>query len=303
MKRDFGSLENTFDVVVIGGGIIGCGIARDSALRGLKTLLLEKEDFSYGTTSRSSRLIHGGLRYLRQFQFGLVRQDMREREVLLRIAPHLVHPLPFLIPLAKPSDRAVMAAGTLLYDILSFDKTLPSRKHFSHAETLLMEPDLRIEGLRGSYRYHDCEVPFTERLCLENALSAAENGAIVLNHAKVTDILKDGKTVKGVQVQDVLTGRAYAVTSRMVVNAAGHWMDALCGMVYSQPMRLVRRTKGIHLVTRRLSNNALVLFAKSDGRLWFIIPGKTTRSSAPRIQTIPMTSIRFMPTRQMLSTS
>lgn len=273
MKRDFSSLPgNAFDVIVVGGGIIGCGIARDSALRRLKTLLLDKEDFAYGTTSRSSRLIHGGLRYLRQLELGLVRQDMREREALLKIAPHLVHPLPFLIPTAKPSGRAVMAAGTLLYDILSFDKTLPSRKHFSRAETLRMEPGLKMEGLRGSFRYYDCQVPFAERLCLENALAAAENGATVLNHARVTGILKNGKTVNGVQVEDVLSGQVYQVTARMVVNAAGHWMDSLCGMMYGQPRRLVRRTKGIHLLTRKVSNNALVLFAKTDGRLWFVIP-------------------------------
>ena len=273
MKRDFNGIRgNNFDLIVVGGGIIGCGIARDAALRGLKTLLLDKEDFAYGTTSRSSRLIHGGLRYLRQFEFGLVRQDMREREVLLKIAPHLVHPLPFLIPLARPTDRFIMAAGTLLYDVLSFDKTLPSRKYFSRRETLRMEPDLRMEGLRGSYRYYDCQVPFAERLCLENALAAAENGATALNHARVTGILKEGKTVTGVEVEDVMSGQTCRPTSRMVVNAAGHWMDALCGMAYGQPKRLVRRTKGIHLLTRRVSNNALVLFAGTDGRLWFVIP-------------------------------
>ena len=273
MKRDFNKLNgNVFDLIVVGGGIIGCGIARDAALRGLKTLLLDKEDFAYGTTSRSSRLIHGGLRYLRQFEFGLVRQDMREREVLLKIAPHLVHPLPFLIPLVKTSERFVMAAGTLLYDVLSFDKTLPSRKYFSRQETLRMEPDLRMEGLRGAYRYYDCQVPFAERLCLENALAAADNGATVLNHVRVTGILKEGVTVTGVQVEDVLSGKVCRVTSRMVVNAAGHWMDALCSMAYGQTKRLVRRTKGIHLLTRRVNNNALVLFAKTDGRLWFVIP-------------------------------
>jgi len=129
-----------------------------------------------------------------------------------------------------------------------------------------------MEGLRGSYRYYDCQVPFAERLCLENALAAAENGATVLNHARVTGILKEGKTVTGVEVEDVISGQTCRPTSRMVVNAAGHWMDALCGMAYGQPKRLVRRTKGIHLLTRRVSNNALVLFAGTDGRLWFVIP-------------------------------
>lgn len=273
MKRDFRSLNaNFFDVVIIGGGIIGCGIARDCALRGLKTLLLEKEDFAYGTTSRSSRLIHGGLRYLRQFEFGLVRLDMREREVLLKIAPHLVKPLQFLVPLTKRTDRMVMAAGTLLYDILSFDKNLPSRKYFSRLETLQLEPGLNIEGLRGSYRYYDCKVEFAERLCLENALAAGENGATTLNHASVTDVIIENKTVKGVQVQDTISGQKYEVKARIVVNAAGHWMDKLCSVVYGQPRDIIRRTKGIHILTRRLTNNALVLFARSDGRLWFVIP-------------------------------
>ena len=127
MKRDFDTLvRETFDLIVVGGGIIGAGIARDAALRGLKTLLLEKEDFAYGTTSRSSRLIHGGLRYLRGLEFRLVRQDMREREILLGIAPHLVHPLPFVIPITRPLDRVAFAFGMHLYDLLSFDKTLPS---------------------------------------------------------------------------------------------------------------------------------------------------------------------------------
>ena len=167
MKRDFNKLtDTTFDVIVIGGGIIGAGVARDAALRGLKTLLLDKEDFAYGTTSRSSRLIHGGFRYLPKLEFGLVRLDMRERETLLKIAPHLVKPLPFLIPVVSNFNRFVMSMGTLLYDIISFDKTLPSRKYFSREETMRLEPHLKSKGLKGAYQYYDCQVSFTERLCL-----------------------------------------------------------------------------------------------------------------------------------------
>ena len=174
MKRDFDEFAGeTFDLVVIGGGIIGTGIARDAALRGIKTLLLEKEDFAYGTSSRSSRLIHGGLRYLRQLEFRLVRQDMRERQTLLSIAPHLVHPLPFLIPVTRHTERLIMALGMRLYDLLSYDKTLPSFQYLSRRETLEMEPGLKLDNLVGSYLYYDCQIPFTERLCLENALSAA----------------------------------------------------------------------------------------------------------------------------------
>ena len=273
MKRDFTEITGkSFDLIIVGGGIIGAYIARDAAMRGLKTLILEKDDFASGTTSRSTRLIHGGFRYLQHFEFGLVREDLREREILLKIAPHLVHPLPFLIPITKPTDRFIMSAGTLLYDILSYDKSVPGRKHYSRRTTMEMEPNMKLEGLRGSDLYYDCQIWFTERLCLENIISAVDNKAVALNHAKVVGILKDGNTVRGVKVQDMFTGKDYEIASRMVVNAAGHWMDSVCGMMYGQPKRMVRRTKGVHLLTPRLSNNALVLYAKSDGRLWFVIP-------------------------------
>ncbi len=273
MKRNFNDIEGKpFDLIIVGGGIIGASIARDAAMRGLKTLILEKDDFACGTTSRSTRLIHGGFRYLQHFEFGLVREDMREREILLHIAPHLVHPLPFLIPLTKSTDRFIMSMGTLLYDILSYDKSVPGRKHYSRATTQKMEPNMQLDNLRGSDLYYDCQIWFTERLCLENIISAVENKAVALNHAKVIGILKDGNTVRGVKVKDLLSGKEYDVPSRMVVNAAGHWMDAICGMVYGAPKKMVRRSKGVHLLTPRLSNNALVLYAKSDGRLWFVTP-------------------------------
>jgi len=273
MKRDFADISGkTFDLIVVGGGIIGACIARDAAMRGLKTLLLEKDDFAAGTTSRSTRLIHGGFRYLQHFEFGLVREDLREREILLKIAPHLVHPLPFLIPITTPIDHLIMAMGTLLYDILSYDKSVPGRKHYSRETTMKMEPNMKLAGLRGADLYYDCQIWFAERLCLENIISAVDNNAVALNHAKVVGILKDGKTVRGVKVQDTLTGKETEVLSRMVVNAAGHWMDSVCAMISDQPKRMVRRTKGVHLLTPRLSNNALVLYAKSDGRLWFVIP-------------------------------
>ena len=273
MKRDFAEISGkTFDLIVVGGGIIGANIARDASMRGLKTLLLEKDDFAAGTTSRSTRLIHGGFRYLQHFEFGLVREDLREREILLKIAPYLVHPLPFLIPITTPIDHFIMAMGTLLYDILSYDKSVPGRKHYSREATMKMEPNMKLAGLRGADLYYDCQIWFAERLCLENIISAIENNAVALNHAKVVGILKNGNIVQGVKVRDTLTGKETEVSSRMVVNAAGHWMDSVCAMIYDQPKRMVRRTKGVHLLTPRLSNNALVLYAKSDGRLWFVIP-------------------------------
>lgn len=273
MKRDIASLSSeTFDLIVIGGGIIGSGIARDAAMRGIKTLLLEKDDFSYGTTSRSSRLIHGGLRYLRQLEFKLVRQDMREREVLLRIAPHLVHPLPFIIPITRSIDRVALPIGMLLYDLLSFDKSMPSHRHLSKRETLELEPNLDIKGLSGSYVYYDCQAPFTERLCLENVISAAQHGACVLNHTKVTGILTKGDTVYGVETQDMLTGEKYQAKGRLVVNAAGPWVDTITALLNQSIEPMIRRTKGIHILVPQISRHAVVCFAQSDGRLFFVIP-------------------------------
>lgn len=272
MRRDFTEISGkTFDLVIVGGGIVGAGVVRDASLRGLKTLLLEQDDFGGGTTSRSTRLIHGGLRYLRHLDFGLVRQDMRERETLLKIAPHLVHPLPFLIPLFKPTDRLVMKAGMVLYDVLSYDKSLPGHKYFSRNALAKLEPSLNSDGLRGAYRYYDCQAPYAERLCLENIISAVENGATALNHSQVTKLLKDGNTVSGVVARDLISGKDYTIMSSMVVNAAGPWMDAVYHMAEGGDKRILRRTKGVHLLTRKLSNNALVLFA-SDARLFFVIP-------------------------------
>ncbi|OGN91088.1 MAG: hypothetical protein A2158_06750 [Chloroflexi bacterium RBG_13_46_14] len=273
MKRDFKKIKDqVFDLAVIGGGIVGTGIARDAALRGIKTLLVDKEDYAYGTTSTSSRLIHGGFRYLRQLEFGLVRQDMREREILLSIAPHLVHPLPFLMPINSFRDRVIMSLGMRLYDILSYDKSLPSYHYYSKKKTLEMEPGLAVDNLRGSYLFYDCQIPFAERMCIENTLSASEQNAVVLNHAKCSEILLKDNIVTGIQVEDTLTGHSYTVSTRMVVNAAGPWMDIVHGKLKTRSMPMMRRTKGIHLVTHSISKNAHVLFSHSDGRLFFVIP-------------------------------
>jgi glycerol-3-phosphate dehydrogenase len=276
MKRDFNLLSGgVFDLIVIGGGIIGTGIARDAALRGFHTLLVEKEDFAYGTTSRSTRLIHGGLRYLRTFQLGLVKQDLKEREVLLHIAPHLVHQLRFFIPIlrSEPLYRFTLPFGLYLYDILSAGKSLPRWKRLSLKDTLKLEPGLAgTDGLIGAYVYYDCQVQYVERLCLENALSAAENKACILNHTAAVDVIREDGKVTGIQMQDMLTGKQYTAKGRVVLNAGGHWADKVLEKFKINSTARLRRTKGIHLLTRKVSDNALVLFSKSDGRLFFVIP-------------------------------
>jgi glycerol-3-phosphate dehydrogenase len=274
MKRDFDAIaREKFDLIVVGGGIIGTGVARDASLRGIKTLLIEKEDFGYGTTSRSSRLIHGGLRYLRMLEFHLVRQDLHEREILMNIAPHLVHPYPFIIPLTNIFNEIVLSVGVRMYDMMAAGKSLPSHQHLSRHEVLEMEPELEaLKGLRGALLYYDCQAPYTERLGIENVISAAEKSATVINHAQLTGFLRDGNNVSGIQVQDCLTGETYKVRARLVVNAAGHWVDCVRDLLHGGPASTVRRTKGIHLLTPPLTQKALVLFSPIDGRLFFVMP-------------------------------
>jgi glycerol-3-phosphate dehydrogenase len=264
----------TVDLLVIGGGIIGAGIARDAALRGLSVALVEQDDFASGTTSRPTRLIHGGLRYLELFDFGLVRSDMREREILLRIAPHLVFPLPFLLPLYRPSlwYQAKLRFGMQLYDALSLDKTLPKRKWLGRDETLAEEPSLDRDGLTGAWRFYDAQVPLVERLVIENIVDAADHGALVLNHARATAYLRDGQRVVGATVRDRVADADLAVRARLTINATGPWLDRTIAPLRPSAKPLLRLTKGIHLVTPRATKQAHVLFAKRDGRLFFVLP-------------------------------
>jgi glycerol-3-phosphate dehydrogenase len=264
----------TVDLLVIGGGIVGAGIARDAALRGLSVALVEENDLASGTSSRPTRLIHGGLRYLELFDFGLVRSDMRERETLLRIAPHLVFPLAFLMPLYRrsPFYRLKLRFGMFLYDLLSLDKSLPKRKRLGRSETLAAEPNLDPDGLGGAWRFYDAQVPFVERLVVENAVDAAAHGAVILNHARATGYLREGSTVVGASVHDVVGGRTLEVRARFTVNATGPWLDSTIAPLRPDARPLLRLTKGTHLVVPRATEQAHVLFAKHDRRLFFVLP-------------------------------
>ena len=265
--------DRTVDLLVIGGGIIGAGIARDAALRGLSVALVEQADFASGTTSRPTRLIHGGLRYLELFDFGLVRSDMREREILLRIAPHLVFPLPFLLPLYRPSlvYQFKLRLGMQLYDWLSLDKTLPKRKYLDRAATLAAEPNLKPDGLTGAWRFYDAQVPLVERLVVENVVDAAAHGALVLNHARATGYTRDGDRVTGATIRDAVAGSDVTIRARYTVNATGPWLDGTISLLHPGTKPLLRLTKGIHLVTPRATEQAHVLFSESDGRLFFVV--------------------------------
>ncbi len=274
--------EGAFDALVIGGGIIGAGCARDLASRGLSVALVEARDFGHGTTARSTRLIHGGLRYLEQRDFGMVRESLGERERLLRLAPALVRPLLFVTPLYAGGrhNRALLKVGMTLYDALSFDKSLPGHQTFDAAGVLGLEPGLSSTGLLGGATYYDAQVESPERLCWENVRAAAGDfGAVPVNHASVARLLRD-KTgrVAGAEVCDERTGTTFPVVARLTVNATGPWVEQTLAKMLGTPAstlapaRFLRRTKGAHLVVPQFTKHAVVLVAGADGRVFFVVP-------------------------------
>lgn len=264
----------TYDLIIVGGGILGAGIARDATLRGLKVALFEKEDFSSGTTGRSTRLIHGGLRYLRHYEFGLVYEALHERRVLLRIAPHLVKPLPFLMPVYKGQGHSLpllwLAIAT--YDFMSPWRAVPHHRLLPSNHVLRLEPALRPAGLRGGFLFYDAQCRFPERLCLENVLDAAAHGALVRNHAEVVDFLREDGAVVGVRTRDTFTGAEEEHRSRFVINAAGPWLDEVDRLADPNLRPRLRRTKGIHLVVPRFSQHALIVETQAADRVVFAIP-------------------------------
>jgi glycerol-3-phosphate dehydrogenase len=262
------------DVAIVGGGIIGAGIARDAARRGLSVALFEQQDFGSGTTAGSTRLIHGGLRYLQQLDVRLVRLDLRERQTLLRIAPHLVQPLPFLLPFydASAFERMRIRLGLRLYDALSAGSRLPGSRGFSRDDIAAAEPSLSLQGLQGAAGYFDAQAPMPERLCLENVLDARAHGAHAFNYTEVVGAVVEHGRVAGLQVQDTLTGDEWDVRARVVVNAAGPWLDRVARRIEpSAPSRL-RTTRGIHIAAPPLTTNALSIESPVDRRLVFVIP-------------------------------
>lgn len=263
--------ETLFDVLVIGGGINGSGVARDAAQRGLKVALIERNDFGWGTTARSTRLAHGGLRYLEMFDFALVRESLRERERLLRNAPHLVHPLPFLTPVYQESRRgpAMIKLGMALYDLLSYDKSLPRYRWYGREGLLQLEPGLAAEGLMGGALYYDAQIDYPERLCIENVLCAARSGALAANYVEMETVREAaGSNHMEVTVRDRITDEESRLRTRIVVNATGPWSDRL-NLPGSETLRT---TKGVHLLVPKMTDHAMVMLAQKDGRLFFSIP-------------------------------
>jgi len=267
--------EGTFDAVVIGGGMAGAGVARDLALRGASVALFEKGDFASGTSSKSSKLIHGGLRYLELAEFRLVRESLREKKTLERLAPHLVRPLPFLVPVYRGSKRGLITVriGMWLYDLLTPGKQTERFRVVPPVEALALEPSIQAADLRGAGYYFDDLLLFPERLCLENALSAARHGARVHNYCEVEEVTRGPRGLDGVRVRDLLTGQVHTARAPVIVNCAGPWVDRLRELagVREAGARVLRTTKGIHCLLPRMTEHAVYL-STADDRMIFVIP-------------------------------
>ncbi|MEU6643796.1 glycerol-3-phosphate dehydrogenase/oxidase [Saccharomonospora sp. NPDC046836] len=266
--------EETFDVVVIGGGVVGAGTALDAATRGLRVALVEARDLASGTSSRSSKLFHGGLRYLEQLEFGLVREALRERELMLtRLAPHLVKPVSFLYPLThRVWERPYTAAGLLLYDTMGGARSVPGQKHLTKAGALRMVPALKRDALIGGIRYYDAQSD-DARHTMTVARTAAHYGAVVRTSTQVVEFLREADRVSGVRVRDVEDGKETLVHASAVINATGVWTDELQRLSGSRGRFRVRASKGVHIVVPRdriVSETGLIL--RTEKSVLFVIP-------------------------------
>ena len=275
MKRDFNRLAGgAFDVLVIGGGIYGAWIAYDAALRGLSVALVEKKDWASGTSQSSSKLIHGGLRYLEYFKLGLVRRALSERRRLTKLGPHRVYPLKFVIPMYK-GDRVgalKMEAGLWLYDRLAGGgQPVDAHEVFSRTEALERYGFLNPSNLKKGFSYGDCGTD-DARFTLEMVDGAMAAGAVCLNHARVTELLTEDGTVTGAVVRDGEGDGEISVRAAITVNAAGPWGPRVKGMP-TETQNTCRLVKGVHLVLPPLpTQDAMLLTARSDGRVFFVIP-------------------------------
>ena len=268
-----------FDVLVVGGGITGVGVARDAALRGMNVALVERDDFASGTSSRSSRLVHGGLRYLEHGHLHLVFESSLERRRLLELAPHLVRPLEFVWPVYAGArvPRWKLGAGLFLYDLLALFRNVAPHRRLDPDEVIAREPRLRAQDLTGGASYFDAATD-DARLTLATALGAHEAGATVANHAGVRRLLVTRGRTGGAIVADSIGGSEVSVRARIVVNAAGPWSDEIRRLDEPSARATLRGTKGVHVTVPRDrigNHNALTLLSPVDGRVMFLLPGDT----------------------------
>ena len=269
-----------FDLIVIGGGITGAGIALDAASRGLSVSLLEQSDFAFGTSSRSTKLIHGGLRYLKQLEFGLVKEVGSERAIVHRLAPQLVVPEKMLLPLYEKKGLGywLTSIGLKIYDLLAGVKPEDQRRMLTRKQTLKREPLLKPEDVKGGAIYAEYRTD-DARLTIEIIKTAFEKGALLANYCSVTDFVYKDEKVSGVKVTDLITGTIFSVQAKAVVNAAGPWVDELREINHSKKGKRLHLTKGVHVVVAydRFPVKQAIYFDVEDGRMIFAIPrGRTT---------------------------
>jgi glycerol-3-phosphate dehydrogenase len=272
--RNFGALDDAFDVVVIGGGASGLGSAVDAVSRGYKTALVEAVDFANATSSRSTKLIHGGVRYLAEGDIHLVREALRERAILRKNAPHLVHDLGFICPAYRWYEAPYYFAGLTAYDLLAGASNFGRSRYLSARDTLKRLPALRAQGLRGSVRYHDGQFD-DARLAISLARTAIDLGAVVVNYARATGFERNGARLSGVRVRDEETGGEISVRARVVVNATGIFSDELRRLEDPAARPLLKLSRGSHIVVPREvfpGDDALLVPKTDDGRVLFIIP-------------------------------
>lgn len=278
LSRQPESLSSTiFDIAIIGGGITGACIARDASRRGLKVALLERSDFSGGTSASTSKMVHGGLRYLQSFQLGVVRESLRERRIWERIAPHMVRPQYFIAPSQDRRRDMELRIGLGLYDLLSFDRNLlddPAQhiarsRHVTGAEAVDAEPILAEKSPYGAMIYGDRVMYSPERLALECLIDAAEHSATIANYADVTAVSRDSAGRAVLMTRDLIGGDVLEIRARIVVNAAGPWADDIAG--FGGESRLLLRSKGIHVITRPITRE-FALTIPHRGRHFFVIP-------------------------------
>jgi glycerol-3-phosphate dehydrogenase len=269
--------DEQFDVVVIGGGVVGSGAACDAATRGLKVALVEARDLASGTSSRSSKLVHGGLRYLEQLEFGLVREALRERELMLtRLAPHLVKPVSFLYPLAhRIWERPYVAAGLALYQTLGGARSVPGQRHLTRAGALRLAPALRRDTLIGGVHYYDA-ITDDARHTMTVARTAAQYGAVVRSSTQVIGFLREADRICGVRVRDCETGEETDVEAHVVLNCTGVWTDEIQRLSGGRGRFRIRLSKGVHIVVPRdriVSESGLIL--RTARSVLFVIPWRS----------------------------
>ncbi|SFK75628.1 glycerol-3-phosphate dehydrogenase/oxidase [Geodermatophilus ruber] len=262
------------DVLVIGGGVVGAGSALDAATRGLKVGLVEARDFAAGTSSRSSKLFHGGLRYLEQFNFSLVFEALRERSLVLNtLCPHLARPVPFIYPLEKRIDRAYVGLGIGVYDVMGAGRGVPGHhRHLGRKKTAESFPSGKRSAIRGAVRFYEGEVD-DARHTMMLARTAATYGALCVTSTRVTEFLREGDRVSGVRVRDLEDGGEFTIRAEQVINAAGIWTDEIQKLVGGRGQFQVRASKGVHLVIpRNRINSATGIITRTEKSLLFIIP-------------------------------